>query len=81
MLGSDWTARKELETSSPQTGGRSENDERTRRLEVQLRQYADENRLLEERLRSIEGATRTAPAGPIKGAGADHTDAMYLVRS
>lgn len=47
------------------SGGHSENDERTRQLEAQVRQYAQENRLLEERLRSIEGATRTAPAGPI----------------
>lgn len=46
-------------------GGRPENDERTRQLEAQVRQYAEENRLLEERVRSIESSTRTTPPGPI----------------
>jgi hypothetical protein len=45
--------------------GHSEHDERTKQLEAQVRQYAEENRLLEERLRSTEGVARTAPAGPI----------------
>jgi hypothetical protein len=40
------------------TGGDSEKGERVRQLESQLRQYAEENRILEERLRSLEGTSR-----------------------
>ena len=39
-------------------GGHSEGDERVRQLESQLRQYAEENRVLEERLRAFEGTSR-----------------------
>jgi len=42
-------------------GGDSEKNERVRQLESQLRQYAEENRILEDRLRNLEGASRGQP--------------------
>jgi hypothetical protein len=46
-------------------GSHSGEDERVRQLESQLRQYAEENRVLEERVRSLEGATRGEPTAPV----------------
>ncbi len=46
-------------------GGDSGKDERVRQLESQLGQYAEENRILEERLRSLEGTHRDQPASPV----------------
>ena len=48
-------------------GGHSESDERVRQLESQLRQYAEENRVLEERLRTFEATGRGEPAPPVDG--------------
>jgi hypothetical protein len=48
-------------------GGPSGGDERVRQLESQVRQYAEENRALEERLRAFEGTTRveTTPSSDV----------------
>ena len=46
-------------------GGDSGKDERVRQLESQLRQYAEENRALEERLQGVEGTGRGQPVPPV----------------
>jgi hypothetical protein len=46
-------------------GAHSEDDERVKQLEAQLRQYAEENRTLEERVRGLAGTRGGEPPQPI----------------